>query len=91
MSLSDVTMDKSEVEGEDIPIPPYVCCVLTEGIWTIFLAGMLIINQKEERFFIPTDLLFLPTLSMGVKFNEFLTVNCALAQCHDEISLVQNL
>ena len=43
-------MDKGEVEGEDIPIPPYVCCVLTEGIWTIFLAGMLIITQKEKRF-----------------------------------------
>ena len=44
-------MDKGEVEGEDIPIPPYVCCVLTEGIWTIFLAGMLITTQKEKRFY----------------------------------------
>ena len=30
-------------DDEDEGIPPYVCCVLTEGVWTIFSAALLII------------------------------------------------
>ena len=39
---ADIITNEHVIEAEDFVIPDYVCCVLTEGVWTIFGACLLI-------------------------------------------------